>query len=136
MSLNIRPGVGERGQRVFNFPISSRGDFGAGSLVVGRTPIDARKFRAVDGKIVAHAQVSAASIQGSIQFYDVTDTDVLLLDDTVDDIQPQTFELQLDLDFTQQRIIEVRAGLDTGPTYVESDILIVWFATVELTTVF
>lgn len=136
MSINIRPAIGERGQRVFPFPISSRGDFGAGTLVVGRITIDATKFKAVSAKIIAEAQVSQPALSGAIEFYDVTDSDVLLLSDVVNSDQPTVYELDLSLDFREPRVLEVRAGLDLGPDYLDTQVLIVWGSRVELTTVF
>jgi len=136
MSLNLKPGIGERGDRVFLFPISSRGDFGAGVLVAGRVTIDATRYRAKSAKLIAESQTSVGTLSGVIQFYDVTDGDVQLLSEVVDSDQPEVFELDLNLDFTQPRVIEVRAGLDIGPTYAIGEQLIVWFSRVELTTVF
>lgn len=136
MSLNILPGIGERGQRVFTFPMSGRADFGLGLFVVGRLEIDATKFKALSAVFKSQAQNSEAGLAGTVKLFDVTSGDVELLSQPITTDQPLDFETALVLDYSIPRTLEVRAGLDAPGPYGVLQALIVWSAFVELTTVF
>lgn len=136
MPLNLRPGVGERGQRVFPFQMCARQDSGLGVLVMGRIEIDASKFKAARGQFRAQAQNSDVSLSGVVQLYDVTAGDTQLMSQVIATDQPTSITYNLALDFTQPRVLEVRAGLDQPGPYAPTEVLILWFATIELTTVF
>ena len=136
MSLNLKPGIGERGQRTFNFPITARADSGLGPVVAGRTTIDASRFKAVSGVMKAQAQVSDGALSGVIELYDVTAGDTLVDSLAITSDQPTDVEFVLSLDFSIPRVLEVRAGLDSPGPYLSTEVLIIWYASVELTTVF
>jgi hypothetical protein len=116
--------------------MSARGDFGLGLIVVGRVEVDATKFKALSGLFKAQAQASEGGISGTVKLFDVTSGDVELLSVPVTTDQPTDVQTGLALDYSIPRTLEVRAGLDGPGPYTDTQVLIVWFAQVELTTVF
>lgn len=136
MALNLRPGIGERGQRTIVLPIAARGDFGLGLIVVGRVEVDFTKLFSVSAKFKGQAQNSEGGLNGTVKLFDVTSGDVELLSQAITTDQPTDFELILSQDFTQPRTYEVRAGLDAPGPYTDTQVLINWTSQIEVTTVF
>lgn len=134
--LNLRPGIGERGQRAQLFPVAARGDFGLGLIVVGRLEVDFTKFKSISALFKGQAQNSKVGLSGTVKLFDVTSGDVELLSTPITTDQPTDFSVALTQDFSTPRTYEVRAGLDAPGPYADDEVLINWFAQVELTTVF
>jgi hypothetical protein len=98
--------------------------------------IDATKFKALSALFKGQAQASEAGLNGTVKLFDVTSGDVELLSTAITTDQPTDYSVALALDFTAPVVLEVRAGLDAPGPYTETQFLINWFSTVELTTVF
>jgi hypothetical protein len=98
--------------------------------------VDFTKLFSVSAKFKGQAQCSEGGIAGTVKLFDVTSGDVELLSTPITTDQPTDFELVLTQDFSQARTYEVRAGLDAPGPYTDTQVLINWFAQVEVTTVF
>ncbi len=126
MSLQVRTGIGERGARFVQFPITGREEAGEGLFLLGRTAVNLALLQAYEVIFQVEAQVSASGIGGVVELYDVTDGDVLVHSFVVNDTSPQQLSSVVTVSRSSTRLFEVRGGLDTGSPFGVLDKVQVW----------
>ena len=138
MSLGsiINVGAGSRGTSYVAFTGKVDVNLGTGNggyTAVGRVILQGRDLIGRDVDLIASIRCINSSTTGSLLLYDVTDGDLLLSDNTITSTVANDLDVTLSaLPRTGERILELRAGLAPGPSYVDSDGFTVFFASLRI----